>query len=424
MAVGMLSTVDALIRWHRPLVSAALEPDLARKIEKLTANPFSFFRATYFLFAAALPQFDLFLRDAGPIVGDIHTENFGTFRSVTGQIVYDVNDFDETTESAYEYDIRRLAVSLMLAARENGHRLGDGINCAEAAVRGWIEALSLWRHFNRRQFERMPDPPELRQLLADAKEVSRAEFLQKIAAEAAPGLFVFRRGADYPPAPDAERETAIRALPFFLKHCLAPAKADPRRYRFQDVARRIAGAGSLGRHRYAVLLGKADKKQETYSSLRLIEWKQAFDSGLDSKRPSGGKGRARAIFEASCAFQLFPKRYLGYTRMAAFGMQAREIGANDRRFSHKDFQQLPRLHNAAGLFGRILARCHLLGSLHQQGPRQIPAHLHGREDRFVTHVLRFAADCAEQIDASFEEVTAQRGKLEKAWRSKANRSHP
>ena len=148
----MRSAVDLILRWHRSVD----KPDLPHKLEKISLSPFGFFRGTFFLFTHDLA--DDFRKpkpiDAtGLVIGDLHTENYGTFRSVTGDIVYDINDFDESTTSYYEYDVRRLAVSLILAAIENKHRLGDGLNAAESAIRAWYESLALWSKFRRKQFE-------------------------------------------------------------------------------------------------------------------------------------------------------------------------------------------------------------------------------------------------------------------------------
>src|SRR4051794_16440043 len=101
----MRSAADLILKWHRSIQS----PDLPRKLERISSTPFGFFRGTFLLFARDLTK--EFKRPkplavTGRIIGDLHTENYGTFRAVTGEIVYDINDFDETTVAAYEYDIR------------------------------------------------------------------------------------------------------------------------------------------------------------------------------------------------------------------------------------------------------------------------------------------------------------------------------
>ncbi len=405
--------IDALLHWHRDFERT----DLPRKLEKLAVSPFGFFRGTYFLFTASLPSRP-FLRAAGPVIGDIHTQNYGSFRAITGRIVFDINDFDETTEGWYEFDVYRLAVSLILAAEQMGHRLGDGVNAAEAAVREWIASLARWRHTSRQRFEAVEPMAIESRLLAAAAVRSREKFIGSLAELSSRGCFVFKPGAEYIPVSAAIRQSAAGALPEFLRHCIAPAKAKPRRYTFQDACRRVAGNGSMGRPRFAVLLGKGVREEETLSSLRLVEWKWSLDSSLDRKRPYATAERAEQVFEATRRFQLHPKRYLGYTHMLGLGLQAREIGANDRRFSTADLAPIGRFEDAAALFGRTLARCHLLGSMGETGPREVPLQLHGNEEAFVHHVLRFAVASAAEVHAGHAELLRNRARVEEQWRPK------
>jgi len=411
------NAVDQILDWHRSISS----PDLMVKCAKMAESPFGFFRGTYFLYAAdilrgafrKLPVLDA----QGVTVGDVHTENFGAFRAVTGEIVYDINDFDEATIAPYEFDVRRLAVSLVLAAIEDGHRLGDGLNSAEAATREWIGALHRWGRLQRKQFEHLPETAQVKKLLLVAREQSRTQFLEGLAEESVPGQFVFRRGIrNLRAVTEEERARIGAALPEYLKNCVAPKNARPRNYRLHDVAARIAGNGSLGRTRYALLLDKGVNKQAAYSSLRLIEWKQSLDSALDAPRPQASKSRAKDVLAFTTRFQLFPKRYLGFTSVGKVPVQAREIGANDRRFSHKEFKDLARFQTAASLFGGMLARCHLLGSMASEGPRQIPVIVAAHEDRFILSLLRFAASYSERVYTDHALFVKRRGEVERAWR--------
>src|SRR5262249_41387210 len=110
---------------------ARRNPELLRlKVERMAASPFAFFRGTFHLFARDL--LDHFF-EAGPgsaagaeldLVGDIHSENYGTYQA-DHSVHYDINDFDETTRGRPDFDVRRLATSLVLAAQERGDGLAD-----------------------------------------------------------------------------------------------------------------------------------------------------------------------------------------------------------------------------------------------------------------------------------------------------------
>lgn len=411
------SAVDQILAFNRRFPPAQLHG----KLEKMTTSPFTFFRATFHLFA--YDSCEGWRRDwplvdvEGPVIGDLHTENFGTFRAITGDIVYDVNDFDEATEGSYEIDLRRLATSILLAALDNGHSFADGVHEAELAVRSYLETLGYLEQIReRKKFEKLTETLEILSLLHKAEEKSRVEFIKRMAAETAPGRFAFKRTERMIPVSKKIREKAQRAIPNFLAHVLAPAKARPMGYTFQDVAFRLSGVGSLGRARYALLFGKGYKEQEDWSTLRIIEWKDSLDSALDSREPQAGQHRAQTVFALARAFQLFPKRYLGFATMGDRPMQTKEIGANDARFNPKTMQDPERFRRAAQMFGKITARAHLLGSVGKPGPRLLVKKLRGREDRFVHKLLSFTVAYADRTFEDFDELILRKAEVAREWK--------
>jgi uncharacterized protein (DUF2252 family) len=421
----MRSAVEQILRFNRGFHAYSLGVKLGR----LTSSPFGFFRGTFHIFCRDLDKGPFrkwpMLEARGPIVGDLHTENFGTFRAITGQVVYDINDFDETTEGFYEFDLRRLATSLILAALDNKLRLGDGVRAAEETIRAYLEILARMGRVKKREgFETLHDLDALRRLLRLAAEKSRIEFLRPMVAESTPGEWVLRPSEHYLPIDESQRNGILKGLPAYLQTALAPKGANVKKYSFQDAAFRIAGCGSLGRFRFALLMGKGQQKRakrkpapagEALETLRLIEWKDSFDSSLDSLAPRQGKKRAVYVVKQAIRFQLVPKRYLGYTTFEGRPMQAREIGANDDRFHHDQFTDPARYETAARIFGEITARVHLLGTMGKNGPRTIHRQILGQEDRFVNRLLSFAVAYADRVHADFEELVRRRDQVAKAW---------
>jgi hypothetical protein len=344
-------------------------------------------------------------------------ENFGSYRAVSGDIVYDINDFDEATEGSYEIDLRRMLTSILLAALANGHSFGSGVRDAELAARSYLETLGrLGEVRARKKFESLTDTQEILNLLHRSREKPRVQFLKKLAVETALGRFAFRH-TDRMTAVDARlREKARQAIPDFLAHVLAPPRARPMGYTFQDIAFRLSGVGSLGRARYALLFGKGRTEQEQWSTLRVIEWKESLDSALDSARPRAGKHRGQEVFVFARSFQLFPKRYLGFLTMDGQPMQTKEIGANDARFDPKSMREPIHFQRAAEIFGRITARAHLLGSIGAAGPRPLVKQLQGREDRYVHKLLSFAVAYADRTFEDFDEVIRRKQEIAQDWK--------
>src|SRR6266478_8723069 len=101
---------------------------LRRKLDALASGPFSFLRGTFHLMAADLIQGRVPGADPsapeGLVVGDLHLENFGTFRGASGELCFDVIDFDEVASGPIDFDLKRLCTSAMLIPGiEHGPRL-------------------------------------------------------------------------------------------------------------------------------------------------------------------------------------------------------------------------------------------------------------------------------------------------------------
>jgi hypothetical protein len=94
---------------------------LAIKWERMAASPFGFFRGAVPVMAAdlaVLPHTGIFTQ----LCGDAHVRNLGAFAAPDGRLVFDINDFDETIRGPFEWDVKRLATSIILAGREGVHR--------------------------------------------------------------------------------------------------------------------------------------------------------------------------------------------------------------------------------------------------------------------------------------------------------------
>lgn len=413
----MRSAVDAILKSNRDFHAISLQA----KLERMSASPFFFFRGTFHLFARDVVD-GIFRKwpcvtPAGLIVGDLHTENFGTYRATSGEIVYDINDFDDSTKGPYEYDVRRLATSLVLAALDSKHSIGNGALAAETCARSYLDTLVRFGKLTTRsEFAGLKQRHDTRDVLASAFEKSRTDMMKRIADESSEGKFVLHNKENYLPISEETRQSIVAALPAYLESCLAPANAEPERYTFQDVAFRIAGCGSLGRQRYALLLGKGEGP-ESFDTLRLIEWKGAYDSAMDFPKPHQSKNRARDILKTSIACQVLPKRYLGYTTLDEQPMQAREIGANDTRFNAKEFTDLDRFANAARIFGEITARVHLISSLGSTGPRAIAHEVAGpAQERWIQRMVAFAVAYTDRTLDDYAEFCSRRKEIAEQWK--------
>lgn len=138
-------------RWltaYTPLVSS----DVNYKHQQMTSAVFPFLRATFYRWAQLWPEVCKDLQDAPVLlsVGDLHVENFGTWRDVEGRLIWGVNDFDETAHLPYTNDLVRLATSAQLAIETQRLRL-EYVHACDAILTGYTAAQeaegsrSFWR---------------------------------------------------------------------------------------------------------------------------------------------------------------------------------------------------------------------------------------------------------------------------------------
>jgi uncharacterized protein (DUF2252 family) len=238
---------------------------------RMAASPFAFFRG-----GAAIMAMDLASTPVTGLTvqacGDAHVANFGTFATPERNIVFDINDFDETDRGPWEWDLKRLAASLHVVAREHGFRAAQRDEVVLEAARVYREyvdqyagmrTLDVW--YERTTADDLIAHFPKRYRAQAARDVTRA--LRKDHVRAVARLTTDRDGRprfrDDPPIvvhlDDLEPGIAdVEATVAGYRESLS----DERRFlfdRFQvvDVARRVVGVGSVGTRCWVVLLESA-----------------------------------------------------------------------------------------------------------------------------------------------------------------------
>src|ERR1035437_4972460 len=117
------------------------------KMGRMAASPFGFFRGAVPLMAADLATLPVTKIEV-QICGDAHVRNMGCFAAPDGRLVFDINDFDETIRGPFEWDLKRMAASLVLAGRESGHK-------APSSQQAVVQCIERYRA-TMRAFAKMP----------------------------------------------------------------------------------------------------------------------------------------------------------------------------------------------------------------------------------------------------------------------------
>jgi uncharacterized protein (DUF2252 family) len=312
--------IALLLRTDRGRLPALLPIRYARMRE----SPFAFFRGAAALMAADLastPRTGIRVQACG----DCHVANFGGFGTPERRLVFDINDFDETLPAPWEWDVKRLAASIVLAMRESG--LADR-HCA-AAARAAVESYR--RHM--REYAEMPALEVWYSEMSAALFIDRAatpksrEHWQRLEAKAAgntssrefPKIAAFRHGrpriVDRPPliyhAPDFAR--AGKRVVQMLRRYRATLPEERRvvldRYSLVDVARKVVGIGSVGTRCAVALLMAAPHDP------LILQFKEARHSVLE---PYAGKScyanQGERVVTGQRMLQSASDVFLGWTR--------------------------------------------------------------------------------------------------------------
>src|SRR5262249_28409382 len=110
------------------------------KYARMRVSPFAFFRGAVSIMAADLGR----LPNSGlcaQLCGDAHLQNLGSFAAPDGKLVFDLNDFDETIRGPWEWDVKRMAVSIVLAGQESGHTRAGWRDAVETFVESYSRSL-------------------------------------------------------------------------------------------------------------------------------------------------------------------------------------------------------------------------------------------------------------------------------------------
>ena len=323
-AAGRPDPVEAVAaeEWDR---IPQLMPERHRRMAQ---SPFSFFRGTAALMAvdlASTPTTGIEVQ----LCGDAHLSNFGAFATAERPQVFDLVDFDETMPGPWEWDVKRLATSFVLAAMDNGVDPGAGRAAAMAAVRAYREATADFA--TRGALEAWYARPALGDLRTVARRSGRRRG-DAVAAEARwrtseraltrltevvdgrrrlrhePPLLVPARDVVWDNPVEVERE--VRA---HFGGYLAALPGDRRRlvtrFAVRDLALKVVGVGGVGTRCYVVLLEGLDRGEPL-----LLQVKEAGPSALAPHLPAEPvTHEGRRVVEGQRLLQSTADLFLGWS---------------------------------------------------------------------------------------------------------------
>lgn len=395
---------------------------------RMLTSPFAFYRGSAIIQAhdlAGTPHTGL----TQQICGDCHLMNFGGFATPERNLIFDINDFDETHPGPWEWDVKRLAASLTLAARHLDLKAADADEAVFTAVKSYQRnmgsyaqtgALALW--YERITLESLiADTPDkvARQTLT--KSVSKAQgrtqenLLPKmgekidgrwVIRDTPPGLFhvhgnstLFDKDDDW---------TQLGGWQPLAEHLLKEYEQSLRpshrqllgNFNIQDLAFKVVGVGSVGTRCLALLMTDAQEQP------LFLQIKQAVRSVLAPYVPqhkkTAFKHDGQRVVVGQRLMQASSDLFLG-TSTGPSGRHFYFRQLRDMKISAEiEMFDVNLLRHYASLCGHVLARAHARAGGHAP---QISAYL-GKGDAFANALVVYARDYADQVHRDFETFRA------------------
>jgi uncharacterized protein (DUF2252 family) len=386
---------------------------------RMAASPFAFLRGAAVVMAddlARTPVTGLGVQASG----DAHLLNFGVFGSQERNIVFGLNDFDETLPGPWEWDVRRLTASCVAAGRFVGAREADARAIARSAVRTYRErigefaemgAIEIWYHrLDGLTVLPVLSPGAQRRARDMASKATRRTNLQ-VLARMSELVDSNLRLVDNPPLvvrvaddPDAPLEAVMQA---WLRAYRASLDSDRRalldRYRAIDAVRKVVGVGSVGTHCYVVLLVGHSTDDPLF-----LQVKEATASVLERYLgPSRYRNHGRRVVLGQRYLQPGSDIFLGWgegslldgSRVQFYVRQLRDMKGG--AILAEGETVVSNLAEYAGVCGWGLALAHARSG----DPAMISGYL-GRSEQFDDAMVRWAAAYADQTERDHERLLA------------------
>jgi len=329
---------------------------LARKQQRMSVSPFAFLRGSAPLFYRVLsntPRLGRGPDEDGMLCGDLHLENFGVYRPdkpsrFGDRVVFDLNDVDETFIGPLHLDLLRVLTSTLLAARGWGCNAAAAIELAGAFVDGYRRG---------RGGGRSPSvPPPVSELLARVAARKRRALLEKRTVVVGHRR-KFRIGDNFLRLPRSTRKACALAFRRFAAGEAKRAGHPLERFSVLDVAFRVAGTGSLGTFRVAVLV----EGHGTRDGAWMFDMKGMGESAGSRFATGPVEIGPERVATALRTLLRSPPVMLGTVRALGHGLLVRRLTPQEDRLDWPTIQHAQRAPTLAYL-GGLTAAAHRRGT--------------------------------------------------------------
>jgi len=326
------------------------------KMARMAASPFGFFRGATPLMAADLASVPHCGLEA-QICGDAHVRNLGAYAAPDGHLVFDINDFDETVHGPFEWDLKRLSTSLLLAGQQSGHEkktCKDAVRLFIKSYCGAMLRLSELTVLELTKFQLHVKVGPVQVVLRKAERSTPEHNLEKLTIRSG-GKHKFK---DVRPLLAPVRSQVARQVIAGL--ALYQETLSPERQQFLscyhpvDVAFKVVGTGSVGTRDYVVLCFGNGERDPLFLQVK-EEPPSCYARYLPTSRNFINEGKR--VVDGQRRMQAYSDPFLGWTSMGGRDYLVRQL--SDHKASIDDSQmQGNGLTEYAKVCGEVLAKGH------------------------------------------------------------------
>ena len=321
---------------------------LSIKYQRMNGNPFAFLRGTCHLFYEHLSEAALF--KASPLVwisGDLHLENFGSYKGDNRLAYFDLNDFDEAALAPASWELARFLASLLVGAQTLSISPSEASALCPVFLDSYASSLALGKAF---WIESETAQGVIRELLEDLQDRRRVKFIAAQTVRKGKSRVLKLDGKKALAVSDAQRGAVTAFMDRFAR-----TQSQPDFFKVIDVARRIAGTGSLGLRRYVILVNGKGAPGGHY----LLDLKESLPSCVAphfaALQPKW-RSQARRIVEVQRRLQAVSVALLHPVRFEGNACVLRELQpAEDRITLDGTPRTMSELKGVIGAMGQMVA---------------------------------------------------------------------
>jgi uncharacterized protein (DUF2252 family) len=381
------------------------------KYERMMLSPFGYFRGAVPVMAAdlaALPNTGLMAQ----LCGDAHVRNLGAYAAEDGRLIFDINDFDETFRGPFEWDLKRMAASLVVAGRESNNKESNCERAVERCISSYCERMRVYAPMPvldvaRDQISRYEEVAPVHLALQKALRATPMHTLEQLTEPApivgvkaaAKTLDVPRRFREQKPVltrlSGTKSKAVLDSLDAYKKTLQSQRQFFLDKYRPLDVAFKVVGTGSVGLRDYCIYMEGNGPGDPFFLQVK-EEAKSAYAPYLDD--PNVPHHQGQRVVEGQRLIQTGTDILLGYTTIDGRDYLVRRLSDHKASIELTDLNG-DGLVEYAQLCGELLARGHARSG----DAWQISGYL-GSGDGFANALTEFGRKYADQTEKDWAEL--------------------